>query len=63
MAKKEFKVGEVFQCGLIMLKCVKSGRKCDGCYFMGGCKNTITGRCAKESREDGNDVIFVKVEE
>lgn len=36
MAKKEFKVGEVFWCGLIKLKvekvrCIASW--CDGCFF------------------------------
>lgn len=63
MNNKEFKVGEVFQCGLIKLKVEKSGRKCDGCYLINGCKLTITGPCSQESREDKTDVIFVKVEE
>lgn len=63
MAKKEFKIGEVFQCGLVKLKCVKSGRTCHGCYFARGCRNEIKGYCAAETREDGNCVIFVKVED
>lgn len=63
MAKKEFKIGETFQCGLVKLKVEKSGRKCDGCYFLGGCKRRITGACSAESREDNTDVIFVEVEE
>lgn len=63
MPTKEFKVGEVFQCGLIKLKVEKSGRKCDGCYFLGGCKRGITGACSAESREDKTDVIFVKVDD
>lgn len=70
MSKKEFKVGEVFQCGLIKLK-VEIGDRfylCKGCY----CGETthecevfkvIVGECMSESREDKADVIFVKVEE
>lgn len=69
MAKKEFKVGEEFQCGLVKLKCTKSGFSCDGCYFLGSswdCRvinRLITGTCIKPEREDKTDVIFVKVEE
>lgn len=62
MKRKEFKIGEIFQCGLINLKVEKSGRICDGCYFLGGCKRRITGACSAESREDKTDVIFVEVE-
>lgn len=71
MKKKEFKVEEVFQCGLIKLK-VKIGEPfflCRGCYC-GEMANhncdvfkDIVGECMSESREDKTDVIFVKVEE
>lgn len=68
MAKKEFKVGEVFQCGLIKLKVVESTLgSCDGCLFHFNCiKRTtrdIAGPCARTEREDKTDVIFIKVEE
>lgn len=63
MAKKEFKVGEVFQCGLIKLKCIKTNSLCDKCYFIRRCNHEITGYCFAECRKDKNDVIFVKVEE
>lgn len=34
MNKKEFKIGETFQCGLVILKCVKSDNfYCDGCFL------------------------------
>lgn len=70
MAKKEFKVGEVFQCGLIKLK-VEKVRSiagcCDGCFFHFCCLKetvrTIAGPCARTHREDKTDVVFVKVEE
>lgn len=72
MSKKEFKVGEVFQCGLIKLKCVErkfGASRCNGCFFdekdfICVCKNVkdITGECGGK-REDETDVIFVKVEE
>ena len=69
MSKKEFKVGEVLQCGLIKLRCEESritGSCCEGCFFHFHCfkENTldIAGNCAKIHREDKTDVIFVKVE-
>lgn len=66
--KKEFKVGEVFQCGIVRLRCEKSGLGCDGCYFLcfRDCEvinKRITGSCIRSEREDKQDVIFVKVEE
>lgn len=71
MPKKEFKVGETFQCGLIKLK-VEIGdrfRLCKGCYCGEtaynecGVLKEIVGECMSESRKDKTDVIFVKVEE
>lgn len=70
MAKKEFKVGEEFQCGLIRLK-VEIGDRfhlCKGCYCGDRtieCEvfKEIVGECMSESREDNAYVIFVKVEE
>lgn len=71
MAKKEFKIGEVFQCGLAKLKVQKAkekGRKgCIGCVLNGSghCHfaEDYFGGCTSEEREDKTDVIFVKVEE
>lgn len=65
MAKKEFKIGETFQCGLIKLKVVESDVFCDDCYFREtGCINlkNILGLCSLD-REDKTNVIFVEVEE
>lgn len=66
----EYKVGEVFQCGLIKLRCEESriiGSCCEGCFFHFYCfKETtrnIAGPCARTQRKDKTDVIFVKVEE
>ena len=66
MKKKEFKVGETFQCGLIQLKCIEyTGNRypCDECFLDWGCRREIFDNCSKEVREDKTDVIFVKVEE
>lgn len=63
MEKKEFKIGEVFQCGLVKLKCIKSSSLCANCYFIRRCNHEITGYCFAESRDDKTDVIFVKVED
>lgn len=68
MAKKEFKVGEVFQCGLVKLKCVKQeeGLDCVGCFFEDCCMfalGKIFGECSSREREDKTDIIFVKVED
>lgn len=69
MAKKEFKVGEVFQCGLVKLKCVKAEETiCEGCFLDDFCefysqRNALIGYCDASSREDKTNVIFVKVEE
>jgi hypothetical protein len=68
MTKKEFKVGETFQCGLVKLR-VEEGKGCCKCIFYNpycfDCDITlpICGLCSKNEREDKTDVIFVKVEE
>lgn len=66
MPKKEFKIGEVFQCGLVKLKCVEAKREkyCTGCFFEANedCASRIVGNCSFSCREDNTDVIFVKVE-
>lgn len=70
MEKKMYKIGEVFQCGLIKLKveetrCLASC--CKGCYFHTFCIKAITeeiaGPCDKIHRGDKTDVIFIKVKE
>lgn len=71
MEKKEFKVGEVFQCGLVKLR-VEPSRKlgsCVGCFFWYGnfpmCDDfaeVFVGKCDR-SRKDKTDVIFVKIKE
>lgn len=67
--KKEFKVGETFQFGLVKLKVEKadinSTFPCDKCYFNNRCcidklKDSI-GSCRWE--DNGIDRIFIKVEE
>lgn len=69
MDRSEFKVGEVFQCGLIKVKVVESTLSgcCDGCLFHFNCIRTTTrdiaGPCSRTEREDRTDVIFVKMEE
>lgn len=68
MAKKEFKVGEVFQCRLVKLIVVKEDENsCLKCYFNGTslCRNVnqLIGSCYDDEREDKINVIFVKVEE
>lgn len=69
MNKKEFKVGEIFQCGLITLKCEKNDDTglCDKCYFLNkdDCMDffDLIGSCHSSKREDNTDVVFVKVED
>lgn len=71
MSKKEFKVGEVFQCGILKMRVEpsKHPKSCEGCFFWEDnflkCDDiieTIVGKCDK-SRQDKTDVIFVKVED
>lgn len=73
MAKKEYKIGEVFQCGLIKLKVEKAQNPRDPCRecFIGKltgnsdcfCFEPIVGECTCYDREDKTSVVFVKVEE
>lgn len=70
MQKIEFKVGEVFRCGLIKLRCEETrniGGCCEGCFFHFRCfkdsTGAISGPCSRTEREDKTDVIFVKVED
>lgn len=68
-AKKEFKVGEVFQCGLVKLKVVKQEKfgTCTGCALDGleycSAVQEFIGSCYHADREDKTDIVFVKVEE
>ena len=57
MEKKEFKVGEVFDAGLVRLKCVE-GDTCDRCI----CTDMIIGPCEHIDRQDNKDVIFIKAD-
>lgn len=67
MEKKEFKIGEAFQFGLVKLRVEKGGlRSCNDCYLDNfncyGNLIDLVGRCDRD-REDKTDVIFIKVEE
>lgn len=67
MAKTEYKVGDVFQCGLVKLKVEEANMgSCEGCYldYLGcyGQLRDIVGLC-DNSRKDESNVIFVKVED
>jgi hypothetical protein len=60
--KKEFKIDEVFLCGLIKLKCIK-GNSCNGCYFKHTiCQYEILGPCGAAGRSDKTNVVFIKVD-
>lgn len=68
MAKKEFKVGEVFQCGLVKLRVERiDDYRCVECYLNAfDCHGELCGLvgiCNGFDREDKQNVIFVKVEE
>ena len=68
MEKKEFKVGEVFDAGLVRLKCVEPTAPdagCEGCifnYFTCGAVGVVAGPCNHAERADNKDVIFIKAE-
>lgn len=73
MAKKEFKIGQVFQFGNVKLKVVKSKEsfQCQGCFFHES-KDVYcivqyvwdaTGDCNPGKRKDKTPVKFVKVED
>lgn len=66
--KKEFAIGEIFQCGLIKLV-VKEQEDvlggCEDCIFFkqgGVCTETILGPCDAEHREDRKEVKFIIVD-
>lgn len=67
--KKEFAVGEVFQCGLVKLVVKEQEDVLGGCedciFFKQGCMctDTILGPCEAEFREDRKEVKFIVVEE
>lgn len=68
MAKKEFQIGEVFQCGLVKLICRKATNGCSGCIFFkendhNDCSHIALGNCGAYYREDKTGIIFVKVED
>ena len=69
MAKKEFKVGEVFQLGLINIKVEEAVQvRCEEC-FVSNMKGTcgdyrdLVGSCLERNREDKRNVVFVNVED
>lgn len=68
MEKKEFKIGEVFDAGLVRLKCVEPTAPdagCEGCifnYFTCGAVGVVVGPCNHAGREDNKDVIFIKAD-
>lgn len=65
MEKKKFKVGEVFDAGLVRLKCVE-GDTCDRCIFKDydscSCIDIIVGPCGHVDRQDNKNVIFIKAD-
>ena len=62
MAKKEFEIGEVFQCGLVKLKVVKQ-EKIGTCTGYCTAVQEFIGSCYHADREDKTDIVFEKVEE
>lgn len=73
MGKKEFKIGEVFQFGLVKLKCVKSeNNSCENCFLLRVCTAmkcdlrfhiSAVGYCGASKRSDGQSVVFIKSED
>lgn len=68
MAKKEFKIGEEFQFGLVKLRVEKEDENsCLKCFFnktlFCGRNDDITGSCFSDEREDEETIVFVKVED
>lgn len=66
MDKKEFAIGERFQCGLVTLRVVEAldDYDCAGCFFESMCTqgvNLFLGKCAASSRTDNKNVIFKQV--
>lgn len=68
MEREEIKLGEVFQCGIVKLKCVERGGSCKGCIVseeLADCTDMyiFLGYCGKKDRTDGKDVKFVRVDD
>lgn len=69
MGTNEFKIGETFQFGKLNIKVVESGisTTCLDCVFYNtklcGETEEFCGSCYPSEREDGESVIFVKVED
>lgn len=72
MEKKEYKIGETFQCGLANLKCVsqEAGTGCNNCFFIRCCTplgmdciDKIVGNCAAFERTDKTNVVFIEVKD
>lgn len=69
MAKKEFKVGEEVNFGLIKLKIEKEKDTCEGCFLFKVCSYGLfdsflissVGYCREFEREDKTSVVFRKV--
>lgn len=66
MDKKEFKVGEKFQCGLVTLECQENKISyCDGCFFeYQDCRGNLSeyvGYCCSGDRTDYKNVIFKQI--
>lgn len=64
---KEFKIGDIFEYGLVKLQCVKNDKEnspfCAGCFFsdIRGCLAKCVGPCNSHGREDGEYVKFMRV--
>jgi hypothetical protein len=72
MGKKEYAIGERFECGLIgTIETVAGNDDCDGCIFhhlstydcSDGIVRVMVGQCCGNYREDGKEVMFKKVEQ
>lgn len=71
MKKKEFKVGEVFDLGLMKIRVDKmdDNKRCRECFFYHFCcdceetRYAMIGACNGREREDGTDAVFKLVEE
>ena len=62
-------IGEEFDYEGVLLKVIvdQRGALCDGCYFVAlgrDCmdrQHSITGSCVQPCRNDGNDILFIKL--
>ena len=71
MKKRYYKLGETFQFGNVRLRVADlSPKGCEACYFYSYCMNGLQPNdphidalvCTEGSREDGRDVVFMRVE-